>query len=51
MNELEQLACDMRQFAAEVRTLAYSAVPGGGENRFLELAERMNRRAEGLNGH
>jgi hypothetical protein len=47
MNELEQLTCDVRGFATEVRTLGYSSVAGGHENRFLELSERMIRHAPG----
>jgi hypothetical protein len=46
MNELEQLAHDVRGFATEVRRLGYSSVAGGHENRFLELSERMMRQAD-----
>jgi hypothetical protein len=46
MNELEQLARDVRGFAAEVRRLGYSSVAGGRENQFLELSERMIRHAD-----
>jgi hypothetical protein len=49
MNEFEQLACDVRVFATEVRRLGYSSVPSGHENQFLELSERMIRRVDGLN--
>jgi hypothetical protein len=48
MNELEQLARDVRGFAMEIRTLGYSSVAGGHENRFVELSERMIRRADDL---
>ena len=51
MNELEQLALDVRGFATEVRTLGYSSVAGGHENRFLELSERMMRQADHADGH
>jgi hypothetical protein len=47
MNALEQLARDVRGFAIEVRKLGYS-VPGGLENQFLELSERMIRHTERL---
>jgi hypothetical protein len=46
MNDLEQLACDVRGFATEIRTLGYSSVGGGHENQFLELSERMIRHAD-----
>lgn len=45
MDALEQLAHDVRGFAIEVRKLGY-AMPGGLENQFLELAERMIRHSE-----
>jgi hypothetical protein len=48
MNELEQLARDVRGFATEIRRLGYSSVAGGHENRFVELSERMIRRADDL---
>jgi hypothetical protein len=48
MNELEQLARDVRGFAREIRTLGYSSVAGGHENQFVELSERMIRRADDL---
>jgi hypothetical protein len=48
MNELEKLTRDVRGFATEVRTLGYSSVAGGHENRFLELSERMIRHADQL---
>ena len=51
MNELEQLARDVRGFATEVRRLGYSSVAGGHENRFLELSERMVRQADQADGH
>ena len=47
-DELKQVARDVRGFATEVRTLGYSAVAGGHENRFLELSERMTRHADDL---
>ncbi|HEX9176735.1 MAG TPA: hypothetical protein VF874_11895 [Mycobacterium sp.] len=47
MNALEQLARDVRGFAMEVRRLGYS-VPGGHENRFIELSERMIRHTDDL---
>ena len=46
MNDLEQLVCDVRGFATEIRTLGYSSVGGGHENQFLELSERMIRHAD-----
>ena len=46
MNQLEQLACDVRGFATEVRRLGYSSVAGGHENQFLELSERMFQHAD-----
>ena len=46
MNQLEQLACDVRAFATEVRRLGYSSVAGGRENQFLELSERMFQHAD-----
>ena len=48
MNELEQLARDVRGFATEIRVLGYSPVAGGHENQFVELSERMIRRANDL---
>jgi hypothetical protein len=51
MNELQQLARDVRGFATEVRRLGYSSVAGGHENRFLELSERMMRQADQADGH
>jgi hypothetical protein len=48
MNELEQLALDVRGFATEIRKLGYSSVAGGNENRFVELSERMIRRVDDL---
>jgi hypothetical protein len=48
MNELEQLVSDVQGFAVEVRRLGYSSAGGGHENRFLELSDRMVRRAEDL---
>lgn len=50
MNQFEQLACDIKGFATEVRTLGYSSVAGGHENRFLELSERMIRHADDMTG-
>lgn len=49
MNELEQLARDVRGFATEVRRLGYSSVAGGHENQFLELSERMLQHADNAN--
>ena len=46
MNQLEQLARDVRGFATEVRSLGYSPVTGGHENQFLELSERMFQHAD-----
>jgi hypothetical protein len=46
MNAVEQLACDVRGFATEIRTLGYSSVGGGHENQFFELSERMIRHAD-----
>jgi hypothetical protein len=46
MSELEKLTRDVRGFATDVRTLGYSSVAGGHENRFLELSERMIRHAD-----
>jgi hypothetical protein len=51
MNELEQLARDVRGFATEVRRLGYSSVAEGHENRFLELSERMMRQADRADEH
>ena len=51
MNEFEQLARDVRGFATEVRQLGYSSVPGGHENPFLELSERMKRHVDKLERH
>lgn len=48
MNELEQLVRDVRRFATEIRVLGYSPVTGGHENQFVELSERMIRRADEL---
>ncbi|ORB87030.1 hypothetical protein B1987_28315 [Mycobacterium kansasii] len=48
MNELQQLAHDVRGFATEVRKLGYSVFPSRCENDFLELSERMTRRVEGI---
>jgi hypothetical protein len=51
MNQLEQLAHDVRGFATEIRTLGYSSVAGGHENRFLELSERMMWQADQADGN
>jgi hypothetical protein len=51
MDELEQLARDMRGFATAVRRLGSSSVAGGCENPFLELSARMNRRVDNLERH
>jgi hypothetical protein len=48
MNELEQLASDVRGFATEVRRLGYTSMVGS-ENEFLELSERMIRLADAAN--
>jgi DNA-binding MltR family transcriptional regulator len=49
MDGLEQLAHDLRGFAAEVHTLGYSrSVVSGAEHRFIELSERMIQRADDL---
>jgi hypothetical protein len=48
MNQLEQLTRDVRGFATEVRRLGYSSVANGHENLFLELSERMSRRADAI---
>ena len=48
MNQLEQLARDVRGFATEVRRLGYSSVANGHENQFLELSERMFRHADAV---
>jgi hypothetical protein len=48
MNELEQLARDVREYAIEVRRLGYSSAAGGHENQFLELSDRMIQRADNL---
>ena len=45
MNELEQLASDVRGFATEVRRLGYSSM-AASENEFLDLSERMKRIAD-----
>ena len=47
MNQLEQLARDVRMFATEgCGGAATASVANGHENEFLELSERMARRAE-----
>ena len=51
MDEFEQLASDMREYAIEVRRMGYSSVAGGHENPFLELSERMLRRVDNLDPH
>jgi hypothetical protein len=51
MNQLEQLAHDVRGFATEIRRLGYSSVAGGHENQFLELSERMMQQADHADGH
>ena len=48
MNELEQLAGDVRGFATEVRRLGYTSM-AGSENEFLALSERMKRVADAAN--
>jgi hypothetical protein len=48
VDELEQLASDVRGYATEVRTLGYSPVAGGDENPFLELSDRMMRRVDNV---
>jgi hypothetical protein len=47
MDGFEQATRDMRKFAIEVMRLAYT-LPGGYENRFLQLHERMIKRADDL---
>lgn len=47
MDAFEQVTRDMREFAVEVKRLGYT-LPGGYENRFLELHERMVKRADDL---
>jgi hypothetical protein len=47
MNAFEQVTCDMRKFAIEVKRLGYS-LPAGYENRFVELSERMIKRTDDL---
>lgn len=49
MKELEQMTHAVRSFAMEVRQLGYSSLAGGHENAFLELSERMIRRADEVN--
>jgi hypothetical protein len=44
MDELEQFASDVREYATEVRRMGYSPVAAGDENPFLELSDRMIRR-------
>jgi hypothetical protein len=51
MDELEQLASDMREYATEVRRMGYSPLAGGHENPFLELSDRMIRRVDSLDLH
>ena len=45
MNELQQLASDVRGFATEVRKLGYSSMTNS-ENDHLELSDRMTRLAD-----
>ena len=47
MDAFEQVTCDMRDFAIEVKRLGYS-MPAGYENRFVELSERMIKRTDDL---
>ena len=50
MDELDQLASDVREYATEVRRMGYSPV-AGDEYRFLELSDRMIRRVDKLDLH
>jgi hypothetical protein len=40
----QTVVLELRQFALELRSLAYTA-PAGHEDKFIALSERMNRRA------
>jgi hypothetical protein len=42
----DQLATKMREFAAEVHTLAYQAPAGQGEFALLQLSQRMSAEAD-----
>jgi hypothetical protein len=49
MDGLEQLAHDLRGFAAEVHMLGYSrSVVSGAEHQFIELSQRMIQCADAL---
>src|SRR6185436_3638658 len=50
MDELEQLASDVREYATEVRRMGYSPA-AGDEYPFLELSDRMIRRVDKLDLH
>ena len=41
--ELAALATDLRRFAVELRSLAYT-IPAGHEDKFVALSERMRQR-------
>jgi hypothetical protein len=51
MDEFEQFASDVREYATEVRRMGYSPVAAGDENPFLELSDRMIRRVDKLDLH
>ena len=50
MDELQQLASDVRGFATEVRKLGYSSM-ANTENEHLELSDRMARLADSASRH
>jgi hypothetical protein len=43
--ELTDLTTDLRRFAIELRSLAYTT-PAGHEDKFIALSERMRQRVE-----
>jgi hypothetical protein len=51
MDEFEQFASDVREYATEVRRMGYSPVAAGDENPFLDLSDRMIRRVDKLDLH
>jgi len=44
-DELATLTTDLRRFAIELRSLAYTT-PAGHEDKFIALSERMRQRIE-----
>jgi hypothetical protein len=47
--ELAALTTDIRRFAIELRSLAYTT-PAGHEDKFIALSERMRQRIEPSRG-